>query len=372
MPPHRVRRALAGRLARTAAVAGVAAVVGAGIVAAADVASEPAASSASAVVDATPVAETAATPSGSAQAVDFSQVYARRRAGVVSITAGSGPAAGSGTGVVIDQEGRILTNEHVVSGASSVSVELADGRIVEATVVGTDPSTDLALLRVDVPADELEPIPLGDSSQLAVGDPVLAIGDPFGFEGSASAGIVSGLGRTMVAPNGFSITGAIQTDAAVNHGNSGGALLNARGELVGIPAQIADSGVDANVGVAFAIPSDTAAEVVAALSEGGEVDHAWLGVSTEDAPSGGGARVTGLAAGGPAHEGGLRCGDRVVAVGEASVADSTELQEAVDSRRPGAEVVLRATGEGGGERAVAVTLGKRPASAGQAAPSCPR
>jgi putative serine protease PepD len=221
-----------------------------------------------------------------------------------------------------------------------------------------------------VPADELEPIPLGDSSQLAVGDPVLAIGDPFGYEGSASAGIVSGLGRTIEAPNGFSITGAIQTDAAVNHGNSGGALLNARGELVGIPAQIADSGVDGNVGVAFAVPSNTAAEVVATLSEGGEVEHAWLGVSTEDAPSGG-ARVTGLAAGGPADDGGLRCGDAVTAVGDALVAESADLQEAVDAQRPGAEVVLRVTGEDGGERAVTVTLGERPASAGQAATSCP-
>jgi putative serine protease PepD len=371
MPQHGLRRALAGRLARTVAVAAAAAVVGAGVVAAVDVATEPAATATQAVVETTPVAETAATPSGSAQAVDFSAVYARRRAGVVSIAAGSGPAAGSGTGVVIDDEGRILTNEHVVSGASSVSVELADGRVAEGTVVGTDPSTDLAMLQVDVPAGELEPIPLGDSSQLAVGDPVLAIGDPFGYEGSASAGIVSGLGRTMVAPNGFSITGAIQTDAAVNHGNSGGALLNARGELVGIPAQIADSGVDGNVGVAFAVPSDTAAEVVAALSGGDEVDHAWLGVSTEDAPSGGGARVTGLAAGGPAEEGGLRCGDRIVAVGEASVADSADLQEAVDSRRPGAEVVLRAAGDDGEERAVTATLGERPASAGQAATSCP-
>jgi putative serine protease PepD len=201
---------------------------------------------------------------------------------------------------------------------------------------------------------------------------VLAIGDPFGYEGSASAGIVSGLGRTMEAPNGFSITGAIQTDAAVNHGNSGGALLNAAGELVGVPAQIAASGVDGNVGVAFAIPVDTAREVVAALSAGGAVEHAWLGVSTEDAASGGGARVTGLVAGGPADDAGLGCGDAVTAVGRAAVADSTDLQEAVDAQSPGAEVTLTVTAAGGEARTVDVTLGDRPASAAQAAPACGR
>ena len=287
----------------------------------------------------------------------------------MSITT-SGAAAGRGTGVVIDDDGRILTNEHVVSGAATVTVELATGRTAQATVLGTDPSTDLALLQVDVPADELEPIPLGDSGELAVGDPVLAIGDPFGYEGSASVGIVSGLGRTIEAPNGFSITGAVQTDAAVNYGNSGGALLNAAGELIGVPAQIADSGVEGNVGVAFAVPADTAQQVISDLSEDGEVEHAWLGVATEDAGTGGGgARVTGLVTGGPAVDAGLTCGDRVTAVGETKVADSTGLQEAVDAERPGAEVALRVSGAGGGDRTVHVTLGERPASV-QAATSC--
>jgi putative serine protease PepD len=369
MPAHRLRRAVSGRLARTAVVAMTAAALGAGVVTGLDVATEPAATAASPVVQATPVAATTATSSGAAQAVDFSAVYARRRSGVVSVTT-SGPAAGSGTGVVIGDDGRILTNEHVVSGATGITVELATGRTAEATVLGTDPSTDLALLKIDVPASELEPIPLGDSSTLAVGDPVLAIGDPFGYEASASAGIVSGLGRTIEAPNGFSITGAIQTDAAVNHGNSGGALLNAADELIGIPAQIADSGVDANVGVAFAVPVDTAQEVIAALSEGGEVQHAWLGVSTEDVADNGGARLTGLVAGGPAADSGLECGDAVTAVGGTSIADSAGLQEAVDAARPGAELTLRATGAGGGQRTVSVTLGERPASAGQNAIAC--
>lgn len=362
MSAHRLRRAVAGRLGRTAIVALVAGALGAGVVAAADVATEPAAPAAS------PVAAAGATTSGAARPVDFSSVYARRRSGVVSITT-AGPAAGGGTGVVIDEEGRILTNEHVVSGATAVRVELATGRTAQATVLGTDPSTDLAVLQVDVPAAELEPIPLGDSSQLAIGDPVLAIGDPFGYEGSASAGIVSGLGRTIEAPNGFSITGAIQTDAAVNHGNSGGALLNAAGELIGIPAQIADSGVAGNVGVAFAVPVDTAKQVVAALSEDGAVERAWLGVATEDAGSGDGARVTGLVADGPAAEAGLACGDVVTALGDTPVADATGLQAAVDAERSGAGVALRVTRDDD-ERTVDVTLGERPASAGQAMGGC--
>jgi putative serine protease PepD len=361
MPAQRIRQAVTGRLARTAAIALTAAAVGGGVVAAVDAATAPPATAPTTVLETTP-ASTTASPLGSATAVDFSAVYARRRSGVVSITT-TGPQPGSASGVVIDDEGHVLTNEHVVSGASGVTVELADGRTATAKVLGTDPSTDLALLKIDVPAGELDPVPLGDSSQLAVGDPVMAVGDPFGYQGSASSGIVSGLGRTIEAPNGFSITGAIQTDAAVNHGNSGGALLNAQGELVGIPAQIADSGVDGDVGVAFAVPVNTAKQVIATLSEGGQVEHAWLGVSTQDVADRGGAEVDGLAAGGPAAKAGLACGEVITAAGDSEVADSTDLQEAVDAARPGSELALRVTGAGGGSRSVTVTLGQRPQSA---------
>jgi len=404
MPRSPLRRAAGGRLARTAAVALAAAAVGGGTVALVDAAAEPAATpAATAPAVMTPASTTTAAAPGSATAVDFSEVYARRRGGVVSITAtaeGAGPgprgaATAGGTGVVIDDEGHVLTNEHVVSGASSVRVELASGRTAAATVVGTDPSTDLALLKIDVPASELEPVPLGSSSSLAVGDPVLAIGDPFGYAGSASSGIVSGLGRTIEAPNGFSITGAVQTDAAVNHGNSGGALLNAAGELIGIPAQIADSGVDGNVGVAFAVPVDTAKSVIAQLGEGGRVEHAWLGVATatvdadlaEAAGLGAerGALVTGVVAGGPADDAGLAAGgetvqtdagpvcaggDVVTAVGDTPVRDASDLQEAVDGERPGARVTLRVTGADGEPREVPVTLGERPESAGEALSGC--
>jgi S1-C subfamily serine protease len=290
--------------------------------------------------------------------------------------------------VIIDEEGHILTNEHVVDGASKVQVELSTGTTVTAKVVGTDKSTDVALLDIDVPATELDPVPLGDSSAVAIGDPVLAIGDPFGYQASASAGIVSGLDRSIQAPNGFTITGAIQTDAAVNHGNSGGALLNAEGELVGIPSQIADSGVNANVGVAFAVPVDTAKTIVASIEQSGEVEHAWLGVSTADVdanlaqdPGVGAARgalITGVTGDGPAARAGLTGGDRVAAdegaqvcvggpvvtaVGDTPVASASDLQKAIDAQRPGATVALKVVDADGAARSVQVTLGTRPPSA---------
>lgn len=386
--------AIRSRGLRTAAIVLSAAVVGGGTVAVVDGRPEaaPPAEAPASSARLTPVAATTG-----AAAVDFSDVYARRRAGVVSISAtvqaagGPGVAPGAGTaagsGVVIDHEGHILTNEHVVDGASAIEVELGDGTVAPATLVGTDPSTDLAVLRIDVPADGLAPIPLGDSSAIEVGDAVLAVGDPFGYQASASAGIVSGLDRSMQAPNGFTITGAIQTDAAVNHGNSGGALLDAAGELIGIPAQIADSGVDANVGVAFAIPSATAERVIADLLADGEVEHAWLGVGTADAaglPGVGarsGALVTGVVASGPADDAGIEGGDRraedggdgvcvggdvITAVGETPVTDAADLQEAIDAADPGSAVALTVVAPDGRSRTVSVTLGTRPSSAGQA------
>jgi len=301
---------------------------------------------------------------------------------------GPGPdrrGTSQGSGVVVDAEGHIVTNEHVVSGATNVRVTFESGTTLDAEVVGTDPSTDLALIRVDAPEDALNPVPLGDSAGLRVGEPVLAIGNPFGYAGSASVGIVSGLGRSITSPNGFSVPDAIQTDAAVNRGNSGGALLNADGELIGVPAQIADSGVAANVGVAFAIPSDTAARVIAELKEDGTVEHPWLGVtvaSVDETLRGvdgigaeRGALVTGVAAGGPAERAGLRIGDRlegsvagpvcvggdvITALGGADVTDAASLQRAVEAQRPGEEVEVVVVDAGGDERTVAVTLAERP------------
>lgn len=404
VPDRSIRRIIRGRAAGTAAVALVAALIGGGVVAVVDGGdgSRPAATTARPVA---PVAAASESPAvataGTATAVDFSAIYARSRAGVVSITAtvparGSGAPGGDGTstaegsGVVIDDEGHVLTNDHVVDGATSVEVELSSGTTVPAKAVGTDRSTDIALLDIDVPAAGLDPIPLGDSSKLVVGQAVLAIGDPFGYQGSASAGIVSGLGRSIEAPNGFTITGAVQTDAAVNHGNSGGALLDADGKLIGIPAQIADSGVNANVGVAFAVPVDTAKRIVAELSENGSVEHAWLGVATatvdagladmKDVGADTGALITGVVPDGPAAKAGLEGGDRVAtddsrpvcvggqvvtAVGGMSVTDASGLQNAIDAATPGSTVTLEVVDADGTAHSVQVTLGTRPATSQQ-------
>ena len=159
---------------------------------------------------------------------------------------------------MLDRQGHILTNDHVVADASRVTVAFADGSTATATVSGEDASKDLAVLRVQLSASKLDPLPLGTSKSLVVGDAVLAIGNPFGYDRTVTAGIVSALGRTIEAPDGASITGTIQTDAAINHGNSGGPLIDTAGRVVGITSQIADSGVDGNVGVGFAIPIEDA------------------------------------------------------------------------------------------------------------------
>jgi S1-C subfamily serine protease len=396
------------RAARLGVVVLAAAAVGAGGAIAYDRAAgdEPAVTA----MVAEPGAPSATTPAAlSATATDFSGIYAERANGVVSILTGTASAEGSGadpfspspqgasrgSGVVIDTEGHILTNEHVVSGATTVRVTFASGSTLDARVVGTDPSTDLAVVKVDAPAGSLSPVPIGDSSAVEIGEPVLAIGNPFGYAGSATAGIVSGLGRSIRSPNGFSVPDAIQTDAAVNHGNSGGALLNDEGELVGVPAQIADSGVDANVGVAFAIPSDTAKRVIAEITEDGTVDHAWLGVSSasvdetlrgvDGVGADSGALITGIAQGGPAAEAGLSFGDQLVGsvagpvctggdivtgVDGTAVGDAAALQRLIDAREPGAEVNLTVVNADGAEREVTVTLAERPDTAPQTAVGC--
>ena len=178
----------------------------------------------------------------------------------------------------------MITNQHVVDGAQSVSVRFANGKTYSAKVVGSDPSTDIAVIDVDAPASELKPIELADSSAVEVGDGVIAIGSPFGLEQTVTSGIVSALHRQITAPNNFSIDDAIQTDAAINHGNSGGPLLDMDGKVIGVNSQIeSDSG--GNDGVGFAVPSNTVGKIADALISDGSVEHAYLGVATEDAPA---------------------------------------------------------------------------------------
>ena len=184
-------------------------------------------------------------------------------------------------GFVYDTQGHVITNQHVVDGAQSVSVKFANGRTYSATVVGADPSTDLAVIDVDAPASVLKPLELGDSSAVEVGDGVIAIGSPFGLDQTVTTGIVSALHRQITSPNNFSIDNAIQTDAAINHGNSGGPLLDMDGDVIGVNSQIeSDSG--GNDGVGFAVPSNTISRIAGALIDNGSVEHAYLGVAIDD------------------------------------------------------------------------------------------
>jgi putative serine protease PepD len=308
---------------------------------------------------ATPVADTDT-------GTTIGEAYERVADGVVEIAVAGSPASspfgggqteGVGAGFVLDDEGNIVTNDHVVDGADSVTVTFASGEEAEATLVGEDASTDIAVLHVDLPAAELEPLTLGSSAGLAVGDALIAVGSPFGLEGTVTSGIVSALGRTIDAPNGYPITGAIQTDAAINPGNSGGPLLDAAGDVVGVNVQIAsESG--GNDGVGFAVPIDTVKQVVSQLVSGESVEHAYLGVSLTSAN--GGATIAEVQDGSPAAEASLASGDVVTAVDDTPVASAEDLSAAVAAHAPGDSVTLAVT-RAGESVAIEVTLGVRPA-----------
>jgi len=264
---------------------------------------------------------------------------------------------GLGSGWVFDDAGHVVTNEHVVNGAENVTVVFQDGTEVPARVVGTDPSTDVAVLELEE-EHESAPLPLGSTSSLQLGDTVIAIGSPLGLQGTVTAGIVSGLGRDIQAPNQFTIDGAVQTDAALNHGNSGGPLLDASGRVVGMNAQIA-SETGANSGIGYAIPVETVEQIADQLIASGKVEHPYLGVVIEDTESG--ARIVEVRSGGPADEAGVRQGDVVTGVAGSEIESADELRQAVAERKPGDSLEL--TVERDGEtRTVTVELGTRPAS----------
>ncbi len=235
--------------------------------------------------------------------------------------------SGEGSGFVYDKRGHIITNNHVVANADEVLVTFANGNIVKAEVVGTDPNADLAVIKVDVPADQLIPIPLGDSNAVKVGQRVIAIGNPFGLEGSMTTGIVSALGRVLPAGSGasrYTIPDIIQTDAAINPGNSGGPLLNMRGEVIGVNTAI-ESSVQSFAGIGLAVPSAIVQKVVPALIEKGSYEHTWLGISGTSmnpfyAEAMGlpstqkGVLVVETVAGGPAAKAKLRASDRTATI----------------------------------------------------------
>jgi putative serine protease PepD len=273
---------------------------------------------------------------------------------------GGGAQQAQGSGFVFDEAGHVITNQHVVDGAQSAEVTFWNGKTYDATVVGADPSTDLAVLDVDAPASVLQPLRLADGSSVEVGDTVVAIGSPFGLEQTVTAGIVSALGREITSPNGFAIDDAIQTDAAINHGNSGGPLLDLSGRVVGVNAQI-ESESGGNDGVGFAIPSGTVQRIATQLIADGSVAHAYLGVATEDASGSAGARIAEVRAGTPADDGGLQAGDVVTAVNGERVSSGDDLRRAIDAREPGDAVSLTVRRDGE-TRTLRVTLASRPSA----------
>ncbi|MFN8122883.1 MAG: trypsin-like peptidase domain-containing protein [Thermoleophilia bacterium] len=340
-----------------------------------------------------------------AQTTDWAATAARVSPGVVAITATSqvqdGPLGpqqqtAGGSGFVIDEQGHIVTNQHVVDGATAISVDFADGTTAKATLVGSDATTDLAVIKVDVAASRLHPLALRTGVTPRVGEAVLAIGNPFGYAGSVTQGIVSGLGREIESPNGFTLTDAIQTDAAINHGNSGGPLVDRQGRVIGVNAQIADSGVNANVGVAFAIPIDAGtARVIDQLTTAGRVSHAWLGISggtvddriaaAGDLKADHGVLVVGLAQDGPAQRAGLRGGSRAVssegsdycvggdiitAIDGAPVDSMSALQDTLESTGPGRTVSIRVVRADGSSADLKATLSAQPSTAPRVTAAC--
>jgi putative serine protease PepD len=288
-------------------------------------------------------------------------IYRRAYRGVVEITTTTGGSAfgssqSEGSGWVYDTSGHIVTNEHVVDGAESISVRFWNGKTYKAAIAGTDLSTDLAVISVDAPASLLHPLALGDSSEVQVGDGAVAIGSPFGLEETVTSGIVSALHRAMRAQNDFTINDSIQTDAAINHGNSGGPLLNAQGQVIGVNAQIRSDSGD-NAGIGFAIPSDTVRSVASQLISTGKAEHAYLGVSIDASALN--ARIANVRHATPADKAQLRSGDVVTAVDGTSIRTGDDLTRAIDTHKPGDTVTLKYR-RGGKELSVDVKLASRP------------
>ena len=344
----------------------------------------------------TVITETAVSPSPSTTlnggALSVNEIYQRAASGVVQITSTSGNIGGAsqqalGSGFVVDKAGHIVTNYHVIQGADEIRVSFSNRDTVEAQLVGSDPSTDLAVLQVDTSASALTPLPLGDSDKVEVGDPVVAIGNPFGLDRTATSGIVSALQRLITAPNRYTIDHVIQTDAPINHGNSGGPLLNSRAQVIGVNTQIETGGVGSgNVGIGFSVPSNTVKDVIAQIMRTGRVDHAYLGISgkpvnsvvadTYNLPVAKGVLVESVTSGSGAGKAGLQGGEtQVVVAGETyvlggdiivsfdgkQISSIEQLRDAIAGHKPGDKVSLviyrkaKKTG-------VTVTLARQPPS----------
>jgi S1-C subfamily serine protease len=360
--------------------------------------------------DTTTVVRTSPSPTAAAQVSDdkglsVSEIYSRAAPGVVQITStdnsaqdtpslspfelpNASPGQALGSGFVIDKAGHIVTNYHVIEGADQIEVSFSNQDTLRATLVGTDPSTDIAVLRVEATSRSLTPLVLGNSGVVRVGDPVVAIGNPFGLARTATAGIVSAVQeRTIAAPNGYPIDHVIQTDAPINSGNSGGPLLNDRAEVIGVNSQIAPAqGSSGNVGIGFAVPANTVKEVVAQLVATGQVNRAYLGIggTTVNAelgrvfrlPVDAGVLVEVVGDATPAARAGLRAGststvvagegytlggDLIVAVAGKRVASLEELRDVLADHKPGETVKLEIY-RGHRQQTLDVTLGRQPSS----------
>jgi putative serine protease PepD len=283
---------------------------------------------------------------------------------------------GEGSGVVFDKKGDILTDQHVVSGASKVIVTFSDGSTAPATIVGSDTGADLAVIRVqNVPASKLHPLPFGDSSAAQVGDNVIAIGSPFGQPNTVTAGIVSAVGRTIQSPNQFTIPNAIQTDAPINPGNSGGPLINAGGQVIGLNDQIETNntngqGEGSSSGIGFATPSNSDVRIAKEIISTGQARNAYVGVSLDPSVTGGAqiAKTTSqngaspIVAGGPAAKAGLQPGDLITAVNGTKVRSLNQFVAAIATYPPGTTVTLTVD-RGGSTKSIRLTLGSQPSNA---------
>jgi S1-C subfamily serine protease len=290
----------------------------------------------------------------------------------------------TGSGFVLDQRGYILTNAHVVEGARNVEIRFDEGGdLIDAKVVGRDLSTDIAVLKVSAGDARLHPLPLGDSGRVRVGDAAIAIGNPFGYDRTVTTGIVSALQRQIKAPNGFTISHVIQTDASINPGNSGGPLLDGRGRVIGVNSQIATGGSPGSVGIGFAVPINTAKRVVPQLEQHGRILHAYLGVTTyplnrdlADAvnlPTSRGALVQEVTPGGPAARAGLKAGkvhtdqgivlggDIITEVDGEAISKPDDVAAAISDNKPGDVIEIKYY-RGDKQVVKRVKLGTRPAS----------
>ena len=355
------------RTAAVAAAAALAAGAGTSVV----IATQGSGGSAASTSTRTVIQQVSPAASTSSSAMTPADIYRAVAPGVVEINVSEQASTGQGvypfgqgqqqtqqaqgTGFEINSNGDIVTNAHVVDGASSITVRTNDGTSYKATLVGKDDTTDVAVIHINASSANLHPLQFGDSSALAVGDPVVAIGDPFGLTDSLSTGVVSALGRTITSPDNHPIDNAIQTDAAINHGNSGGPLLNDQGQVIGITSQIyADNSTSGNVGIGFAVPSSTVQRIASELISSGKATHPYLGVYLEQAS--GGAKIARVTSGSPAAKAGLKAGEVITAINGHSVTGPDAVVNAVSALQPGDRITVTVT-SGSSSSQVTATLG---------------